>query len=556
MDFCDTKCLFCTNIGIRTINVPGYHKICQDHLNSINDFMQTICIHCSSKVFILKEFIFCCSCNKKECQNQSCKSSGISVGKNNSEQEIVIFASNNKDIVDILPEDGPEKSSCKKCHSITEKTSCLECNKKFCSKCQPFEKYCSYCLNNINDCDNCGKIGMLIALKCSHFGCYNCKDQNFCRNCDSSKIVKCNHEKCLKNIEKPCTICDSESLSFICQYCNKKTNKLKKIKCSHELCEQCLNENIYKKENNDMICMKCYSILLDFNEVQIAEEHKKVNSLSQKLPENIKKTQEGIKKKCCFCRKKCKNSLKIDCEHFMCQSCINLKKNCQICPINNMCSYCNISGLKLVFLKCQHPMCKMCVKQNKKCKNCNPKRCYKCKKEKSSVFGDCGHRLCTQCFENDSKCNECNKKHKIFCRNCGEKSKKNLNLKCKHIGCIKCEKNDICYNCVKNVNTNNEIIKTEKECSFCKIVTNKYYYLRCEHTVCTKCLKKNNYNMRNLNYSCLSCISKGNLYYQICSFCHNRTNWLIEKKSLIRVCCNKEVCIKCLSIINKQNHTC
>lgn len=234
MGFCDTKCLLCDKNGVRTINHSGYHKICQDHLNRINDFIQTYCKHCNSKVQILREYLFCKCCNKKKCQAKPNSISNTEIKpKINSEIEVET-SSNQKKLIcknaDISYQNAPEESLCKKCHFITEKQACLECKATFCSKCNPFEKYCSNCLNSISDCDNCGKVGMSTNLKCSHLGCHNCKDQNFCKKCDFSQFETCN------NCKKPYQIKRE-----------RKNQQDVYDECINDLCREC-----YSNLNNEL----------------------------------------------------------------------------------------------------------------------------------------------------------------------------------------------------------------------------------------------------------------------------------------------------------------
>lgn len=168
MDFCDKKCLLCDYIGVRPINYSKYHKICQYHLNTFENHILTFCKHCHSNILIIRDFIFCSTCNQKECQihpgNHNTMSTKLDTNIN---REIINPTSQKKEninIVDIPSEVVPENNICKKCHLNAEKKACLECKEKFCSNCHSFEQYCSNCLNNINDCDNCGKVGMIVTL--------------------------------------------------------------------------------------------------------------------------------------------------------------------------------------------------------------------------------------------------------------------------------------------------------------------------------------------------------------------------------------------------------
>ncbi|OMJ78221.1 hypothetical protein SteCoe_22024 [Stentor coeruleus] len=667
MNFCDTVCLICDDIGVRPINYSKYHKICQNHLTNIDDVILITCKHCNSNVLILRDFIFCSTCNNKECQVHPGYHNSLEIKpKINPEKEIEISIDPEKlntHIVDISYEDSNEKPKCKKCHPSTEKIPCLACKEVFCPKCNPFEQYCSNCLNNLNDCDNCGKIGMLITLKCSHSGCYNCKDENFCKKCntistekcdncnkpykmklerncrhkacdqcingvcrkcissksiikkncincgkecDSVLTMKCNHEgchscqnspckmcnrntgeykqnkcptcgkpyiyiaekgcshkRCENCREKPCIACYNETLVYTCQYCNKKTDRVTKIQCLHELCGQCMNDNIYKT-NNEILCLKCYSSSQEIREVEYTKPQTNSSNFNffscGYQVENRSCGAYSLKNsvKCCYCRKTASNIKEITCGHLMCQVCISEKQLCQICTFNkNECSYCFAISSDLLVLECQHSMCRMCINQRKTCKRCKRNKCHQCKREKASDTGDCGHDLCRKCFEINKKCYECDKKSVMYCPNCGDKTVENLIFKCKHHGCIICVDNHVCYKCAKKLNNKKLNKKNSEICSYCKISTNEFLYLRCKHVICISCLKDlDETKLKNLNYSCLQCISEGILFEQICSSCHCMTRWDIKNLIFTKSCCKKELCTKCYSLIADKNHSC
>ncbi|OMJ88359.1 hypothetical protein SteCoe_9675 [Stentor coeruleus] len=377
---------------------------------------------------------------------------------------------------------------CKKCFNTNEKQICLECKNTFCTKCSPFEEYCPYCLDTLGYCDNCEKTGMLLTLKCFHLGCYNCKDSNFCKKCDSNK-------------------------NKICSNCDEHYELKAKRNCNHDMCNNCIGKQ----------CKQCF--------------------LNQSMTKNV----------CNSCNIECKSIFSSYYGYEICKNCLETHSYF-FNPLND-CSYCYISSRDLITLNCKHFMCKDCAYKKKSCKKCKQKKCCKCKTEVASVIANCGHEMCGKCYEKNLKCDECFIRHQMFCPNCGEQSKKNITLECDHHGCRVCKNNEICYKCAVKLKDKRIYRKFEEKCNFCWVSTIEYFYLRCGHEVCISCLKKNNNKLKNLNYSCISCITDGKLVDQICSICHYETKWVIDE-NYFKSCCKKAVCTKCFYCYSGFSHSC
>lgn len=595
MDFCNTKCMFCNNPGIRPINYSNYHKICFIHLEKIDSPTYKACIHCNSLVIFINDIINCRICNLKNC---------------------ICASQNNK---------------------------CPGCNKGFISLPNQANRYCLSCQSNVYKCQNCGKFEFLITLKCSHMGCFNCKDENLCKaccasygtdcpNCNNFSMTKikrscqhtaceiciegvckecilgdplysepcvscggskkdvlgCGHEgcsSCYKNkcsrcldvkrsqpivicqtcekscfisetreclhiscencLQNPCLACKNQESKKFCQYCQTPKDKLTKIQCNHEICDKCLTENIIQFENNIIKCMNCYKIPI--------EKPSKLERFSKALSRISFNTS---KIKCCSCQSKTKNLQQISCEHFMCERCTNLSKPCEICPLNSQsCSYC-YAGSDFFLLECQHPICRMCFEGKYYCKRCNIKKCYQCKERKAYAVGNCGHDLCEVCIKKAPKCLGCIKSNKIFCPNCGENQNECKIFLCEHQGCDICITNTLCYKCTRNKKNKIVIDEVNEECSFCKIIGKRCIYLRCSHAVCRDCLVVLGKKLRVLNYSCPFCIQESRFTDQICSICHNSTIWVVRDEYFVKSCCGKKLCKKCFTTIKEFEHKC
>ena len=167
-----------------------------------------------------------------------------------------------------------------------------------------------YSCNNksINKCNYCNNT---ICINHSII-CINCKEKmcNFhwfiCNLCQKNK----NEKLCLKNCLKKCINCNNE-IGVFCNEINHKKNYVKKYKCQHYICNQCV-----------LKCSKCSIII---------KECPLCSNISEEEYEECKICKKIYCKNCC---NKCLECNNIYCPEFhICEICKEKKNICSKCEL-------------------------------------------------------------------------------------------------------------------------------------------------------------------------------------------------------------------------------
>lgn len=359
----------------------------------------------------------------------------------------------------------------------------------FCGKCEVFTgKYgCPYCNNYIENvqCKACKILYNVEDLKRLECSHIMC---NSCLNKNYIAFTKTSCIECLKSLNKKCMKCHQGKI-------------VQWYSCQHGFCQACSKEN----------CRFCTKI----------SKMDKVITLSNKLNLCNYINHENHEQICNICNPtytciRCKNihSNKVrSCIHKICENCLKLYK-CDICDIDLMgdppikqcgCGAIHNSNIvckstlfevkfgkdnKMIFLnqECSSELDLKCF-INSICKKCKSKRfCRVCKGYETKLKRNCDHIVCSICIS-DGKCKKCCYPKCIKC-----KSKKLEELKlfnCRHYVCNKCSEK--------------MIIKSKKECG---------------HVVCNACFLKDECIICNFEQTCISCGELNDLcIHKYCETC-------------------------------------
>ena len=349
MSNCGISCLVCGKPGLFKVNHSGFHKLCQDHINT--ELSHSQCIICKSDVSIIYEFLKCSKC--QECE--------------------VSFVCSCED------------SFCSFCLK-----ACQACNKRSCSDCLSGGQHNGKCIAAYNNEEK--KASSSVSLGNSRM-----TEHGLCENCETVSIIKkksgCDHKVCSKCAELPCTTCKLTRTIGArgivkkpakCRICKKESTELahyKKLmiceKCKRSYfkndqinhCENCAepvdnasynNENQYFSQCTHTGCPKCIS-LNQYCFKCLNKERSSKFSLNQG--------------KCIFCQnnKKCFNLL---CEHPCCISCL---KEFHLAKLNYICGECIMKTTKYC-LSCFNPalwiieenkyLVRACCQDHKACSSC------------------------------------------------------------------------------------------------------------------------------------------------------------------------------------------
>ena len=454
MSNCNTLCFKCEDPGILPINFSKYHKTCLVHYQAAVRLPTDFCIHCDSKILVVRLNCEYCyknpiSANTLACNHFLCEKCFENPCK------LCYFSAH----------------LCQNCKIFTKNLFPVACGHKLCSLCyNPSLSHCSFCIKLL-PCSVCKKVNETVRLSnCNKYECSYCnlncqackkifkdsenydsvvsnliKEQNFlnvsnskCIMCDEFKVLKkrnnCNHEACGLCINQKCVVCVAQVVKDQekCRVCNK-NNFVKKRDCGHSLCEECLFEkkcfcrnseinsciscetqgkNVKKRNCDHFLCESCWKskncVICKISIKGHAEESKNIIQPSQKITYNVDKNSGIDKSSCMMCGKPSFLQQRQKCIHQACQTCIN--KDCIACERTlkaysaSVCPNCNKNSIQTKKTPCGHSCCKNCLtkdclvcKQSSTLQNIAKSKCKMCGEFKNLIKKDCGHSCCLNC---------------------------------------------------------------------------------------------------------------------------------------------------------------
>ena len=331
MSNCEISCLICGNPGLFKVNHSGFHKVCQDHINT--ELSHSQCIICKSEVSIIYEFLKCGKCLESEARFVC--NCGVS---------LCIY--------------------CLKVCGCCNQNRCSDCisqheNKPKCNKClKKEEKKSSISLTLGKNrsaqhglCENCRNQGIINKKSnCEHKVCRKCQDAP-CNTCKLSRTIVSGGKRKKTGC---CEICKKVGMELnpykkllICENCKKSHIKNDLIdhcdNCAEPVDKTFLN-NEYFRECVHTGCPKC----------------SKVNAVCYKCLNKEKPNNDLLQReKCFFCQNYnyCFNLL---CDH---QCCISCMKEFNLAKLNYMCTECIMTTNKYC-LSCLNP-CLWIIEENK-----------------------------------------------------------------------------------------------------------------------------------------------------------------------------------------------
>lgn len=529
MDFCNTHCIKCAQLGVFSVNFSGLHKACDTHYQSLLNTKSSIetCFYCRSQVLIIRDICSFCKENPgykycSQCQSLLCENCFIE------QCQICNF----KDKI------------CSECYLYSENTLIAVCSHKLCNICyNRNDGMCRKC-SQTNECFNCTRLGGNVCPRyCTKFQCEYC-------------FVRC-------SICKKAPIKYSDKILPLC-ICGKPLNEGKCEDCDGKPRRQAQE---YKKPLENFQAMN----------QQREPDYKLLKRSFEEEEKNLKFSQgmeKRDKKDSC---PSCGNWVvltKRKCEHSVCATCA--LNPCIICiaqgtsipkPIskekpqqNEACSNCNYVT-KLNTLKCGHKVCPNCM--DKKCDMCEInnamnnneekdmiQQCKTCQEWEIVKFLSCGHQVCKNC--KDRPCLQCENDRKNQIEN--EKNRqKGSNSNISKLMNNTQSYYDILKNPVPTPelpkaplpsNNNQKKKKNKKQKSKekkipdnaekCLMCNNLCVLIEreCKHLSCEECLK----------FKCKECMQK-----DLCQSCEKLSKDLNEDKNLHLICfnCSKYGCRIC-----------
>ena len=451
------KCTICPSICVRcNVNEVDSGGLCANHPlcnDCLSNFSQNLCVYCKGK-----EDYTCQYCEKTfdSFQETTCghKVCSKCCSFNNDHFECGICIKEIGFCIECYP-----NNFCKSCRK-SEKNWQISCNHGFCSECGPKEEdehyYCKVCKNtdHIKEgvclkcerllCEDCHKSEAKKLESCEHVICDSCISiKGYCQLC--VVIDKCNyceelrdifpgtclnHKICFKCIKvwgkDYCIFCTGEDINYKCDYCLFYYRKLEILQCNHKACAICL----LAEGNKCELCIECSICKKVLTKASLECNHSICQNCINTELQNpcLICNNDYIACKTCASYKKsklCNN------KHLICEDCSNhnltyLKLQCLECT--PFCLYCR-ENVPSDVLECRHTICSKCystkVKDGSSCLLCdtNTQRycslCFKVPNRDSLFDLECGHKYCDQCFDKDL-CVFC--KPRNYCMNCKKKS--------------------------------------------------------------------------------------------------------------------------------------
>jgi hypothetical protein len=424
----------CSQPGTIFANLAEYHLyciICYTKVLRDGVFVDS-CKHCKAQILVIEKFCeFCCKLKSSfqcpACQKFLCDSCSFNGCKS------CFYVNHLCSSCQVFSEDVSLAQCshllCQECSEEQEGPCDICFAEKVCEKCNEVKESTQILSNGISLCGICRK-----SSEKSFNGNYK-EDKSFddgknsyeiqrnhsfngevpqsCFGCGKYSILKkgkCEHSRCQECLDKACLICNlddnknrnhrNKQKKEPCVMCDK-LEFLYQYSCQHYRCSVCS-----KKQ-----CSICFGEKSQESHDQYVNNTKdKKNKKNNNSKANQKNADTSIfNHSRNFLNTNCSTCDKVNiqvnhngCQHLRCSSCINLI--CQIC-FPDKCSSCKTKRDDLILHDCDYQICPECI--SSRCQICNPfEECSNCSERQDGQKLLCHHYVCYECFifVEDDKC--------------------------------------------------------------------------------------------------------------------------------------------------------